>query len=318
MIKLKESDDSIRYLIPQAIPWNIIVSEPTPACGAVSNFALLPLWTNETGDLPEDNFVESGGLLNYLQGDSFSTKEAEDLWGSEFQVGIEKSAQRTAEIGKIYSVEFIRLKEEEKWQFFASGFLVDFVLDKKYIEEKKLKPEGFLALGGESRAAKYETIQDEQIAQSDKLTMGDFLNDALTDSNKFKLYLASPAIFNNGWYPDFLGLVDGELIGEIDNLRFRLISAVVNKPQTISGWNVAEKKPRPVVKAVPAGSVYYFELMDNLRFEQTSIDLIRTEFHYQVLTGLGDKGIGCLKQEELKRYGKAGFGLAFVGKVSEV
>jgi CRISPR-associated protein Cmr3 len=38
-----------------------------------------------------------------------------------------------------------------------------------------------------------------------------------------------------------------------------LVSAVIGKPLAISGWDVANKRPKPLRHYVPAGSVYYFE-----------------------------------------------------------
>lgn len=324
IMKSKESD-TISFLISQKIPWKLEVSKPLMANGTSGDFSPVPLWTNETGDLAEEKFIETGGLLNYLQTlDSLEMQNAEDLWGSEFQVGIEKNTQGTAEIGKIYSVEFIRLsefelrKKEEKsnWELLSPGFLVEFT----DLDEQFLKSDGFLALGGESRAAKYQKIEETQIATLNDLINGSFLYDSskgLKDQKKFKIYLATSAIFNNGWYPDILEASGGELIGEKDGLKFKLVSASIAKPQTISGWNVADRKPRPAVKAVPAGSVYYFELMDDEIFDEDKITIIRNCFHYQILTGKGGGQNSCLTQKELERYGKAGFGLALVGRVRE-
>lgn len=320
VIKPKESE-TVSYLYSQDISWRLQVSRPLTANAVPNGFSPVPLWTNETGDLPDDNFLEVQGLLNYLRGlENLSIKDAQDLWGSEFQVGIEKNAQGTAEIGKIYSVEFVRLKElrkeKDSWELFAPGFLVNF----RGVAEQYLKSEGFLALGGESRAARYEKIADPQIEKLNELIEGKFLSSlsrGLASSNRFKIYLAAPAIFNNGWYPDFLEAVGSELIGEKDGLKFKLISASINKPTTVSGWDVARNRPRPAVKAVPGGSVYHFELMNNERFDEEKIETIRRHFHYKILSGLGDYGQGCLEQSELKRYGKAGFGLALVGKVKE-
>lgn len=324
VMKTKESD-TISFLISQKIPWNLEMSKPLMPNGATGDFSPVPLWTNETGDLPEEKFIEASGLCNYLQTiDSLVMKDAEDLWGSEFQVGIEKSDQKTAAIGKIYSVEFIRFNEmgkdtkEEKsnWDLLTPGFLVNFT----NIDETFLKAEGFLALGGESRAAKYQKIKETQIDKLSKLISGSFLDEqskGLKGQKKFKIYLATPAVFNNGWYPDFLEATGSELVGEKDGLKFKLVSASVAKPQTVSGWNVAKRIPRPAVKAVPAGSVYYFELMDGEIFDEDKINIFRKEFHCKILTGRGGSQHGCLTQKELERYGKAGFGLALVGRVRE-
>jgi CRISPR-associated protein Cmr3 len=59
---------------------------------------------------------------------------------------------------------------------------------------------------------------------------------------------------------------------------------------------MAENKPKPMYRAVPEGSVYYFKLLDNSEEER-----VREAFHL--------KNISDINAEE-------GFGLALVGGVS--
>lgn len=313
-----ENSNTISNLVSQNFPWGLEISKTLPTDGINNLYSPIPLWTNDSGDLPENKFVKTIGLLNYLQGATNSeTTDAEDLWGNERQVGIEKSLQGTAEKSKIYSVEFTRLKENEKdtWKLLNTGLLVYF----KDVPEQYFKSDGFLALGGESRAAKYQIVDETQIDKFKMLIEGDFLNDStrgIKGKKQFKLYLSTPAIFNNGWYPDFLELENTELISKKDGLEFKLVSASIAKSKIISGWNVAERKPRAAVKSVPAGSVYYFELTNGEVFDEEKINILRKNFHFKNLNEKDYKS-GCLTKKELTRYGKAGFGLALIGKVKE-
>ena len=303
----------INYLKPQNFGWDLKVSKSLTSNTDYA-FSPLPLWTNETGDLPEEKFTKTAGIINYLKGKNlqFQIEESESLWDQEYQVGIEKSLQGTAETSKIYSVEFIRLRELIKnGQFFSFGFLVK-LTDFNNVE---FKTEGLLALGGEGRAAKYTTIEENEIKDLNSLIEGDFLTDSLRGEKRFKLYLASPAVFSNGWYPDFLKTKNDELIGEAGGVELKLISASVNKPTTVGGWNIVKKRPRPLVKVVPAGSVYHFELLNDEIFDETKIESIRSEFHYKILTGNCQHASGEISKTELKEYGKSGFGLALVGKI---
>jgi CRISPR-associated protein Cmr3 len=45
-------------------------------------------------------------------------------------------------------------------------------------------------------------------------------------------------------------------------VRARLVSACVPRAQVVSGWDLAREKPKPAVRAAPAGSVYWFEEME--------------------------------------------------------
>jgi len=302
----------VKYLKPQSFGWGLKTSKALTS-KIQYKFSPLPLWTDESGDLPEEKFIKTSGIINYLKG--LSGVQAEDstnIWGNEFQVGIEKGAQRTAEIGKIYSVEFIRLQEIMNRQGLSSfGFLVQL----EGFQEAIFKTDGLLALGGEGRAAKYTKVEETEIGSLSDLIRGDFLIESLKDEKRFKLYLATPAIFSNGWYPDFLKAENGDLVGEIGGLKFKLISASVNKPTTVSGWNLVKNRPRPLVKAVPAGSIYHFELLDDEVFDEAKIEVIRSDFHFKPLTGNCPNALGSIPENDLREYGRAGFGLALVGKI---
>ena len=74
-----------------------------------------------------------------------------------------------------------------------------------------------------------------------------------------------------------------------------LITAAVGNYVTVGGWHVAHDRPKSTYRAVPAGSVYYFRLINGIKAE-TVLDCL----HY--------KNIGDQRTQE-------GFGLAYVGAV---
>ena len=45
-------------------------------------------------------------------------------------------------------------------------------------------------------------------------------------------------------------------------IRFKLIGAAVGRPRAYGGFDMRKHKPKPMRKAVPAGSVYFFRLLD--------------------------------------------------------
>jgi len=61
------------------------------------------------------------------------------------------------------------------------------------------------------------------------------------------LYLASPAVFKDTWKPDLLG--DGA----------RMVSAAVDDPFAVSGWDMALGGPKPTRFGVRAGTVYFLD-----------------------------------------------------------
>lgn len=100
--------------------------------------------------------------------------------------------------------------------------------------------EGYVRLGGESRQGKFEVLPS-----------GAFTQPPITGSGRVKIVLLTPAYFSSGWQPaDWSKWVGPQAT---------LVSAVIGKPLAISGWDVANQRPKPLRNFVPSGSVYYFE-----------------------------------------------------------
>jgi CRISPR-associated protein Cmr3 len=88
----------------------------------------------------------------------------------------------------------------------------------------------------------------------------------MTESvSAIRMILATPAIFSNGWLPDWIAPeeMEGNIPGLDTNIRVKLVSAVTGRWEPISGWSY-EKKSRgvkPLHRMVPAGSVYFFKIL---------------------------------------------------------
>jgi CRISPR-associated protein Cmr3 len=185
---------------------------------------------------------------------------------AEEKIGIAKdNFTSVAEKSKLYRITLRRLNNV--------SIIIDF-------EGLKLPESGFLKLGGEGKAVTYESIEG----------LPDFSSEL--KENRFKIYLATPAIFKNGWLP---GWINSETLeGSYNGLRLKLLSAAVGKHINIGGFDIKKGRPKPMKRAVPAGSVYYFELLEG---EPAKImDLM----HY--------KSISEYSPEQ-------GFGISFVGRV---
>lgn len=150
-------------------------------------------------------------------------------------IGINKETG-TSEEGKLYRVDMRRLKD--------IGLLVDFEFEGFDLPEK-----GMMKLGGEGKAVSYEQFKPVDFS----------IDNFNFDENKFKLYLSTPAIFKNGWLPEWID--EKTLIYEGKGLKFKLLTASIGKPVHIGGFDMKARKPKAMCKAVPAGSVYYFEII---------------------------------------------------------
>jgi len=285
----------------------------------------VPLWVHAEGAGEElkDKMLTDNGLFWYLHGDvGMQPQETRNLYSREIRVGIELNPGRsTAQEGRLYMAEFIRLNREKR-----TGFLLRINAErlKEILDKEPLLSSGIMVLGGERRAAHYEPAElanstfQELISpdgQRYKKLMEAVKNTRLNGKYRFKLYLASPAIFANGWLPDFI-TDRTKLEGKIDGLQIRLVTAAVGKPLAIGGWDLAKRAPKPLLKAVPPGSVYFFELL------QGEVEELFKQLHFTCRLQLQGKTINMSsigtdekqKQEiALSKLAQIGFGLTFVG-----
>lgn len=185
----------------------------------------------------------SGGIINitslrkYLEctNDSFSPiLKITDKVLAEPKIGIGISNKTgTAEEGMLYRVGMNRLD--------GLSLLIDF-------EGLDLPGEGMMKLGGEGKAVCYKKTKEHTNPS---------IYDSKVDRGMFKLYLSTPAIFKKGWLPEWMD--ENDLIGEYKGLKLKLLTASIGKTISIGGFDMKARKPKPMRKAVPAGSVYYFE-----------------------------------------------------------
>jgi CRISPR-associated protein Cmr3 len=265
-----------------------------PPAGSTRSPTLL--WSRESlGSELKDVFLSNQGLRRYLQGEIPREDERnKEFFWRELRVGIAlKPGRRTVEEGMFYMPEMIRLADK-------TGFVLE-VAGLSFANTSinyNFPREGLLQLGGESRGAYYQTLEEgNPLSKLEEL--GAALEGQIQQTRRFKLYLASPAIFENGWLPDFI-TDRAKLEGSIEGLHVQLVAAAVGKPLPIGGWDLANKRPKTMYKAVPPGSVYFFELLEG------DVQDAFNAFHFK-----------CRLQKEakdgLKELAKIGFGLTFVG-----
>lgn len=121
---------------------------------------------------------------------------------------------------------------------------------------------GLATFGGERRLAAIESGQAWA-------SCPDTLNEQIQGTNCVRLLLATPAVFMDGWKPGWLqsGL-EGVIPGT--SVRVRLKAAAVKRREAVSGWDYRvgnQRGPKPVRWLTPAGSVYFFEVLDGDKTE---------------------------------------------------
>jgi len=219
-----------------------------------------------------DGFLTSLIMKGYLKlsKDNFRFINSNKIIFEEYKIGIGRNNKKVAEDSKLYRIGLNRY-EDDKFNKFS--LVIDF-------EGLDIGKEGLLRFGGEGKGAYYQKINSLNKPTIDKV-----------EGNIFKLYLLTPAIFKNGWYPDWL---DENFKGKFKDIELELIASAIGKPQYIGGWDIDKNQPKKMFKVIPAGSVYYFRVVKGEK------EMVREVFDYKSIVSIED-------------YQKEGFGIAIVG-----
>jgi CRISPR-associated protein Cmr3 len=148
-------------------------------------------------------------------------------------------------------------------------------------------------LGGEGKLAIFRPLRDTFQIPSPAI------------KQYFKIYLSTPAFFRNGWIP---GWLDENMIGSPSKgIKIRLLAAATGRPVAIGGWDMKAVAPKTMLRAVPAGSVYCFEILEG------DPDEILQLFHRKSISENIPVGPGKVFESA-----KEGFGISFVAVYTPV
>ncbi|MCL2425307.1 MAG: hypothetical protein FWD05_03110 [Oscillospiraceae bacterium] len=225
------------------------------------------LWANHDGKVSpsSDRWISIDTLRLYLSDmpRTIESVEISDFCENEPHIGIARNMQtRTAEKSMLYNVSMTRVKD------------LSFAIEVDTIN-KKMPNNGILRLGSRNKTARYEYKNfDSNISTQ-------------IDGDIFRLYIATPAIFvKHGWKPDIEKLYGLELL-----------AAAVDGYDCVGGYDIKNNRPKPMRRAVKAGSVYYYRLRN---------------FTHERRAKLIENLHGMSITEERA---KEGFGISYIGNV---
>lgn len=185
-------------------------------------------------------------LESYLKGDVVPTVPSERLFARELRVGIARdNVSRTGREGFLYEAEYVRPRDGVGLDLEVEG------LD-------GWPQAGVMRMGGEGRAGCFCASNSPAWPRAPE---------PLPEC--FKLYLATPALFCNGWRPaDWRYFLDGEV---------EFLAAAVGGYEAVGGFDLARGWQKPSRRYVPAGSVYFFKSDGRARLRDSLVNGAVTE-----------------------------------------
>lgn len=223
----------------------------------------------------------------------------EEFFDFEPKVGIARDSKTiTTKEGYLYHLNMIRLKQgtgnEDRFHFLVETQGIDFS-----------STQGILKLGGENKAFTYQISEGHGVFEFDDTEKQQLAEAIRNAEGKFKLYFATPTIWQeeetvatSGWRTNWMNIGDktqrfvNERTGK--SITCGLLTAAIGKYQNVGGWDIMAHRPKTMHRVVPAGAVYYLQLLSG-----EPEDIVEL-FHYQNLSD---------------ERAQEGFGLTFVGVV---
>jgi CRISPR-associated protein Cmr3 len=225
-----------------------------------------------------ENMFVSVSNLNYSYSfyqDSIDIYSQSNINNSSYKVGIEIDRDtKTAKEKMLYRIDLNELKENI-W-----SYLVEYEIRNDWEENFDLN-QGYLKLGGENKVCKYFT--------EDKSNYIDLTEEVYSETNKsnyIKIVFISPSIFKNK-----------------EDIKKDIKAYTNSKPYLIGGYDMKEKKPKPMKNYIPEGSVY---ILKNEKFKNKTIseieEIINREYFEKEdqIIGYSRYKVIFLSKEELK------------------
>lgn len=222
----------------------------------------------------EPHLIQLLTLEGYLNGQSekIPVRKLFDFLTPESKIGIGRDPDTNiADGGKLYRIQANRLAKDYGKHIQKLAFLLG-------IEGLEIAAQGWLTLGGERKVAFFQNA-DSCVVTCPQIK-----------KEQFKIYLATPAVFRSGWYPEKL----------LEKHDLTLLTAAIGKPLQIGGWDIEQGRPKPMLQFVPAGSVYYVEAKS-------------TQAAIEAAKAIREEGISDIINET--NFNNMGFGIAYTGNI---
>ncbi len=223
----------LRCIAPVAPPQGLLSSAP------LANWPVLP--QGEVRAKPVGGvWLTQAGWADYLAGRTPAaegTVSSASLWSIDHRVGVglDAASGRAAD-GQLFSAQAVAFRP-------GIGFLAS-------VAGAEPPADGVLRLGGDGRGAGLCMARHRPAAPDLA---------AIARARRARLVLTTPALLPEGWL--LPGAAGGQSIAW-PGLSARLVCAAVPRAEVVSGWDLAQRQPKPAERAAPAGSVYWLDELD--------------------------------------------------------
>lgn len=194
-------------------------------------------------------WLKRAGWQEYLNGKvpgAGQLVSSSDLWKPDPRTGIGLNAHtRSVEEGRLFTAEAAAFRQQHhEAGSLTTGFLAA-------VGGATPPQDGLVRLGADGRAALVHALPDFAPPEPDF--------EALAASGRCRIVLATPGIFPRGWLPEGVKEQNGQFLFDLHGVRGHLAAAAVPRAGVVSGWDLAQERPKPARRAVPAGAVYWLD-----------------------------------------------------------
>ncbi|MGP8321780.1 MAG: type III-B CRISPR module-associated protein Cmr3 [Methanosarcinaceae archaeon] len=210
-------------------------------------------------------YITHTDLISYLHSamNDFNIYPEITFCKVEYKTGIKIDAQtKKSDEGNLYRVGMRRFEK-------------DFSLACDLEGTPSLRKKGVFKLGGEGKTVRYHT-SEFQLPDTRETVIK-----RIKETGIIKIYFATPVIFEKGWVPD-------EKIINGPDYKLELITASIGSPVSIGGWDIGKGGHKTMMRGVPAGSVYYFKILNG------NVEKIYQDLHYRNISERANEGFGLI------------------------
>ena len=247
----RDEDCEVRRIRPHAPPNGVQASAATRSLAVLAE----PRRSKPLSGL----WLTAGGWRQYLDGgelDRTHLVPRSDLWCLDTRIGIALDPlKRRASDGALFTSQGVVLRKREHDRNDGApeagpGWNIGFLAG---VSGATLPATLMLRFGGDGRAAEAARV-DVDVPDADY--------DGIVAARCCRLILTTPGLFEGGWKPTGVTGHGRDLRFDLHGVRARVVCAAAPRSEVISGFDLAERRPKPAQRVAPAGSVYWLDELD--------------------------------------------------------